>query len=1189
MKCTRGYRIIYELLNFALFLFLLTGCGAGGGGGSTSNQNNPTADATPPSIPTNLVATAVSSNQVDLSWSASTDNNAVTGYKIYKSGTYLTSVITASASDTGLNPSTQYCYAISAFDAAGNESPQSSAKCATTPTAASPKGNISGKLLVGPTLSQAPKVLPKALSGEGSGDQQAEFVIGEVIVKFVQTTTIAEGVTKLQEIFSADGLQMTSEISVINAAVLRANIYDSYKDGVLNREEGTQKTLDLIQRILTLSFIAKSEPNYVSSVQAIPNDPQYPEQWNYKTIALPYAWDITTGSSDVIVAVLDSGVRFEHPDLNSNLLTTGYDFIEDPTNGGDNDGIDPDPTDTSDPLSHSHNHGTHVSGIIAAVSNNRIGVAGVAWNAKIMPVRVCGNSNCSDKDIIQGLLYATGLSNDSHTAPSKPAKVINMSLGGPAYNSFVQDVINQVVAQGITVIAAAGNDAENKNPINYPCAYNNVICVGAVGPSLTRASYSEYNSFVDVVAPGGLGGIWGEIFSSNNVLSTVWNDKASQPAYKSWPGTSMATPHVSGVAALILSVNPALTPAQIEQILKETADDLGTFGKDDEYGYGLINAFRAVGYGILLTTPILHTQPAFLYLTPADLNKPISILNIGGGSLIINSVTPIEKFGGNWLSTSVDKSVAPATVTATVNSSGLSSRVYGATIFITTSEGTEKIPVIFDNRITPDLGTVVVRLIDSQGNLITQTTTSKAQGYSYQFINLTPGSYYVEAGTDKDGSGDPDNWGEFIGNFPLLGSASLITVEAGKTASGIDFSLQDVGDLVYFDGNGLGPIIGALLVNVVDETGEPVEGAKVYVGNGNNTGTTNYFGRTTILGNFIGPQTITATAPGYTTHTYYQTNASYLTFSLDRINPLTTTLAVTLTGLSSGEVGCVWVNSDPKCVIYAGINPTLNFTVPQDTPINLSSIAYDSNEIPTKFFHDHYTDGISTPISITSPLGPPLGWRYLQEWVNKPSGNFSKTSPIEWGAYSYAYLGLHQSPVWTGFRSNSYFTFSFLADSWFDIWMAKTDEPDYNALGVCVSNGLSESSCAYAQASFDQLPSVATYNLYDVPYLYMPVSITVSSLTPTFWWSNTFQPSLQGVTISEPVTGYEWEIDVPSGVSMITLPNIPTGGLSGGTAYEWTVMNMIAPSFDYNNFDMKYVMQNLWGLSQSQTGDFVTP
>ncbi len=177
MKCTRGYKIICGLFNFVLFLFLLTGCGAGGGSGSTTNQNNPTADSTPPSIPTNLVASAVSSNQVDLTWLASSDNNAVTGYKIYRGGIYFTSATTASSSDAGLNPSTQYCYAVSAVDVAGNESPQSSAKCVTTPAVPSSKGNISGKLLVGPSLSQAPKVLPKAVATEGSGAQEAEFVM----------------------------------------------------------------------------------------------------------------------------------------------------------------------------------------------------------------------------------------------------------------------------------------------------------------------------------------------------------------------------------------------------------------------------------------------------------------------------------------------------------------------------------------------------------------------------------------------------------------------------------------------------------------------------------------------------------------------------------------------------------------------------------------------------------------------------------------------------------------------------------------------------------------------------------------------------------------------------------------------------------------------------------------------------
>jgi len=931
--------------------------------------------------------------------------------------------------------------------------------------------------------------------------------------------------------------------------------------------------------------VESADLNYIRSTQAIPNDQYYSKQWHYETIALPQAWDITTGDNSVIVAVLDSGVQLNHPDLKGNLLSTGYDFVSDPQNAGDGDGIDPDPTDSSAPSSHSHNHGTHVAGTIAAVSNNRIGVAGVAWNAKIMPVRVCGNNGCTDTDIIQGLLYAAGLPNDSGTVPSQRAKIINMSLGGQIYNSLAQETINEVVSQGVTVIAAAGNDAEKGNPINYPCAYNNVICVGAVGPSLTRASYSEYNSYVDVVAPGG--------DEAGLVLSTVWNDNYNQPGYGGMPGTSMATPHVSGVAALMLSVNPSLTPAQIQQILTGTALDLGPPGKDDEYGYGLINAYRAVANaaGISLPgTPILHTDPSDLFLTSGDTQETISIMNLAGGILTIDNVTEKEKSGGNWLSISLDKNTAPALLKVTAHTSGLSPDTFEATITITTNAGTKKIPVIFDNRTTPDLGTITVQLFDMQENLVAQTTTNQAQGFAYQFNNLEPGLYFVVAGTDRDESGEfGDNWGEFIGTFPLFGSPSPITVEAGKTASGIDFALHDIGDLVYFDGNGLGPIEGALLVTVLDENGKPVKGAKVYVGDGRRfSGTTNFFGRTTIIGSFSGPQTVTATAPGYTTSTFYQTDASYLTFSLRRINPPTTTLTVTLSGLSYGEAGCVWINFDKQCVSYTE-SPILNFTVPMDTPITLSAIAFDSNELPTKFFHAHYNDGFDTPASVNSPLGTPLSWRYIQGWVNKPKGNFSITSPIEWGAFSYAYIGLYQDPVWIGLRSNAYFTFSFIADSWFDMWVAKTDEPDFNSIAVCGINGLGERSCAFAQASFDQLPSAATYNLYDVPDLYMPVSITVSSLTPTFWWSNTFQPSLQGIIITEPVSGYEWEIDVPSGVSMITLPNIPTGGLSSSTTYEWRVVNMVAPDFDYNNFDTKLVEQTLSGLSTSQTGLFATP
>lgn len=1181
-------------LSFVLLLFLLTGCGAGGGGGNSGSNTN--SNSTPPSAPT--VVTAIAGDgQATLSWNAVSKASSYNLYMASASGVNKSNYsslpdgmkhagITSPYIHTGLVNGKAYYFVVTAVNADGesNESVQVSA----IPT--SPKGNLSGKLLVGPSLSQASKALPKATETEESNVQQSDFVVGEVMVKLKQVIMISEGVTKLQETFKAEDLQVTSEISIINAVVLRANIYDAFQKGTLSKEEARQKTLDLIQRIQSLPFIEYAEPNYIRSTQAIPNDQYYSKQWHYKTIALPQAWDITTGDSSVIVAVLDSGVRFNHPDLKGNLLSTGYDFVSDSQRAEDNNGIDPDPTDPSE---NNHYHGTHVAGTIAAVSNNRIGVAGVAWNVKIMPVRVLGLGGGTDADIMQGLLYAAGLTNSSGTVPSQRAKIINMSLGGPIYNSLVQEIINQVVGQGVTVIAAAGNNATEGNPINYPCAYNNVICVGAVGPSLTRASYSEYNSYVDVVAPGGEGGF----FTSNDVLSTTWDDATNQPNYKFMPGTSMATPHVSGVAALMLSKNPSLSPSQIEQILTGTALDLGTSGKDEEYGYGLVNAFLAVNNAsgdALPGTPKLYTNPAFLYLTSTNRQESISVLNLAGGSLIINNVVNLENSDGNWLSTYFDKSVAPVSVTATVNPSGLSPGVYGATITITTNAGDEEIPVIFDSRTAPNLGTVAVGLFNTSGNLVAETTTSQTQGYAYQFTNLEPGLYLVIAGTDRNGSGGfGDNWGEFIGMFPLLGSPSPITVEAGKTTGGIDVSMQDIGDLFLFDGNGLGPINGAILVTVLDDTGEPVEGAKVYVGDGSSfSGTTNFFGRTTILGSFSGPQTVTATATEHTTSTFYQTNASYLTFMLSRIKPLTTTLAVTLSGLSIGEYGCIWIAMDQyDCAAYTGINPTLYFTVPQDTPLTLSAIGYNAiYGTPVKSDYMLMSKGINAFSSVTLLMNTPTDWHYSQGWVNLPSGNFDKTSAINWIGYSYAYQGLFHDPIVTGWKDSPYFTSSLLADKWFDIWVAKTDKPEYNALGVFAQNSLGEASGTYAQSSFDQLPSSATYNLYDVPSLTIPWGYGVaSSVTPVFLWYNTFQPSIQGVIISDPASGYEWEIDVPGTTTIIALPDIPTGGLSGGTTYEWKVMNLVSPNFDYNNFDMKYVMQNLWGLSVSHPEHFVTP
>lgn len=299
-----------------------------------------------------------------------------------------------------------------------------------------------------------------------------------------------------------------------------------------------------------------------------PNDSLYDEQWHYFEptggLNLPDAWDITNGSG-VVVAVLDTGYR-PHIDLAANIVG-GYDMIADVTTAGDGNGRDSDARDPGDACGGSSSswHGTHVAGTVAAVTNNGEGVSGVAFGAKVLPVRVLGACGGFTSDIADGMIWAAGGNVNGVPTNTNPAQVLNLSLGGSgACDSVSQAAINAARALGATVVVAAGNstvNASNATPANC----NGVVAVAATNRSGGRASYSNFGNVVDVAAPGGGAG--------GSVLSTL-NTGTSSPGsdtYVGYQGTSMATPHVAGVAALLYSVDSGITPDEVESILKNTA------------------------------------------------------------------------------------------------------------------------------------------------------------------------------------------------------------------------------------------------------------------------------------------------------------------------------------------------------------------------------------------------------------------------------------------------------------------------------------------------------------------------------------------------------------------------------------------------------------------------------------------
>ena len=334
--------------------------------------------------------------------------------------------------------------------------------------------------------------------------------------------------------------------------------------------------------------VAYAEPDYFMQTMKIPNDPRYNEQWHYYEatagINLPAAWDITTGSASVVIGVVDTGI-VNHVDIQPNLLP-GYDFISNAWIANDGNGRDNNPADTGDSLqagscgssggqpipsrtTSSSWHGTHVSGTIAAASNNSTGVSGVAWGSKILPLRALGRCGGYASDIIDAMRWAAGLRVHGMSSNANPVKVLNLSLGGTSFGCprSYQDAINEITAAGVTVIVAAGNSNQNVL-LTTPANCKNVITVGAIDRSGDRSWYSNYGAFVDLTAPGG------ETLSlGNGVLSTANTGQLTplQDNYEYYQGTSMATPHVVGVAALIYSLRPNITPGRLEQLMKDTA------------------------------------------------------------------------------------------------------------------------------------------------------------------------------------------------------------------------------------------------------------------------------------------------------------------------------------------------------------------------------------------------------------------------------------------------------------------------------------------------------------------------------------------------------------------------------------------------------------------------------------------
>jgi serine protease len=576
------------------------------------------------------------------------------------------------------------------------------------------------------------------------------------------------------------------------------------------QQETKLATLLAVKQLRGRPDVLAADPNYRLQVLALPNDPLFDMQWHLRQINLPDAWDITTGSDRVIVAVVDTGVLSKHPDLQGKLVA-GYDFVSDVATAGDGDGVDPDPEDPGDQDSPAGSsfHGTHTSGTIAAASNNGVGVAGVAWNVKVMPLRALGRGGGTEFDAQEAVKYAAGLPNASGRLPARRADVLNMSFGGPDATQTGAALFDELRKAGVIAVAASGNKTSDLP--TYPAAYDSVISVSAVDYDRKLAWYSNFGSTIDVAAPGGdTGQDRNGDGLSDGVVSTGGSDASGsiQFRYPSFQGTSMAAPHVAGVIALMKSVYPALTPDTVMSLLArgKITQDLGVAGRDDQFGYGLIDAYKAVREAQALANggvvpppePRLAADPAAINLGNSLAGARIDVRNAGGGSLPAVKIQPSQP----WLS------VLPVTVDAAglgsydlrVDRSGLSPGTYTATLEITAgdlqSSSVSVIMQVARQSTVSNLGPLHVVLYEMTSHRVASESVVRPENGVYRFTlrDPPPGAYHVFAGTDINQNASLCDGGEICGAYRTVAQPNSVVVVADDVG-GIDFGTSLVVEL----------------------------------------------------------------------------------------------------------------------------------------------------------------------------------------------------------------------------------------------------------------------------------------------------------------------------------------------------------------------------------------------------------
>ncbi len=570
----------------------------------------------------------------------------------------------------------------------------------------------------------------------------------------------------------------------------------------------------LLNRVLHSSALVGTFP---------PNDPRYPlQRWHYEQISLPAAMQRLAGLAvqptlRPIVAVIDTGIVADHPDLGPQIFD-GFDFIKSAASAGDGNGIDNNPDDLRTRDSQPSFHGSHVAGTVAAATFDGSGAAGVAPMAQLMPLRVLGEGGSGNfYDIAQAILFASRQANDAGRLPARRADVINLSLGasGAACDSSSAALFASVRAAGTLVVAATGNESNRPagqiTNVGYPANCPGVLAVTATDPQRGIAPYANTGSSVALAAPGG------DMRTSttgtgqpDGVYSTLATFDAAGtrvPTFGVLQGTSMATPHAAGVLALMRWVHPAITPAQVDTLLAQgqLTDDLGDAGRDSAFGWGLINASKAVQAALTLrdgvappSIGVLEAQPAALDFGAQSNTLDFTVRATDTTAEKVQS-TSTSSAAVSVAAAAVDSSTGLGTYRISVDRNALPLGVSTPTVSVQTTLRTLTVALSIERRppgspVGGDLGPVYVLVYDGvSGDFIKQVRVAASGGtYRYSVTGLATNSVVVIAGTDYDNDGFICSRGEACGAYPVLG-AQVTPIGLTGNRNDLDFVLAPVG------------------------------------------------------------------------------------------------------------------------------------------------------------------------------------------------------------------------------------------------------------------------------------------------------------------------------------------------------------------------------------------------------------